>query len=567
MLPSLLASLGLFAVTSFGLAWPVVGRRTMAPGEKIVTTVALSLLGIYLWGWLIYVWELPRSLMWVLPLAAGAGLVFRLREMGATLRDATARASLIAYGVLTAWCLGWLGTVASYSGGGWVADWFEHWERAQFFLEHGPLDTRFIGRYTLAARPPLANVVEGAFLAITQIDFAHYQVFSTLLATLVLLPAALLAARWGGVRSIWILLAAMMLNPLVVENATFAWTKLPAAFFVLAACHFFLRARTEAEAPVPILLCGVCLAAGMLAHYSTGPYLVVLAIAWLALGWRTGASPSWRRHTLLAALASVAVLATWLGWALARLGSHTTFLTNPSVTSSDAQEGNQFVKIALNLFDTVVPHFLRSLDPSLIVQRSAWGAARDWFFQCYQINLLFMLGSVGWVVMGRELWRKGHTSTPSARAGWGLAIAAVIGLGVAVHGQRDHWGLAHICLQALGILGLAFLAARWNQLSRVWRLALGAGAVFDFIFGIALHFGVQSFALDRWFGGPNFPRLIFTSYSDPSTMNLNAKIAHRLAFFSDAMALPLWTWLVFLGLVAFGAAIGSRRSGAKPATE
>jgi hypothetical protein len=40
------------------------------------------------------------------------------------------------------------------------------------------------------------------------------------------------------------------------------------------------------------------------------------------------------------------------------------FLTNSSATSRDVQQGYQLAKIALNFFDTLVPHFLRSLDSS-----------------------------------------------------------------------------------------------------------------------------------------------------------------------------------------------------------
>ena len=93
-----------------------------------------------------------------------------------------------------AWAGLWL--VASYSGGGWTSDWFEHWERTQFFLDRWPLDTKFLGFGALPARPPLANLVTGALLAVTRQDFAHYQFFTTLLNSLAFLPAALLARRF-----------------------------------------------------------------------------------------------------------------------------------------------------------------------------------------------------------------------------------------------------------------------------------------------------------------------------------------------------------------------------------
>jgi hypothetical protein len=332
----------------------------------------------------------------------------------------------------------------------------------------------------------------------------------------------------------------------VIENVTFAWTKLPAAFFVLTAFYFFLKARSKPESIRRLLFCSAFLAAGMLAHYSAGPYLVAIAVAWLAVGWQQRANPIWWRNTGLAILCGGGVLALWFGWSLTTLGAHDTFLTNPSVTSSDAQHGNQLVKIGLNLFDTIVPHFLRPLDGLLIAQRSPWGAWRDWFFQCYQVNLLFAFGSVAWIALGRELIARAKDATATERRlGTGLIVGVIL-LGVGTHGQRDHWGLAHICLQALVILGLCFLASRWFLLPRGWRIALGVGAAFDFLAGIALHFGVQSYVLDRWFASDRSAQDTLTSYSDAALMNLTAKITHKLAFFSDATGLSIYAWLAML---------------------
>lgn len=72
----------------------------------------------------------------------------------------------------------------NYSGGGWTSDWFKHWERAVFYLNRGPADHLFLGIYPLTARPSLANVLMAGWLQLTQINFAHYQLFSALCACL-----------------------------------------------------------------------------------------------------------------------------------------------------------------------------------------------------------------------------------------------------------------------------------------------------------------------------------------------------------------------------------------------
>ncbi len=526
---------------SLGLAWPLAARLKLDPIEKLVASFALSLIGVWLVGWAIYVFPLPVMCFALIPVTTVVGLFFGRTELKATLSDPDARAVLIAQLLVSGVCVGALDFIVSYSGGGWAGDWFEHWERTRFFLEHGPLDQKFIVIYPLTARPPLENVVTGAFLRLTFVDFAHYQVVSALLASFAFLPVALLARRFAGVGGrvpIAISAVLVLANPLFLQNATFAWTKLPAAAFTLIALYFFLRAH-DREAPASAAsLFALALAAALLTHFSAGPYAVALGVAWVVIGLKRLTDSSWRQRTLFAALLGAALLVTWFGWALAHFGMGGTFLSNSSVTTLDARQGNQLLKIALNLRDTLVPHFLRSLDTSLIAQQSPWGWWRDVFFQCYQLNVPLVLGSVGWLAVLRETWIAGRSAASGVRRFWLWFIGVCFMLGVAAHGERDHWGLAHICLQALVLLGLAFLAARWAGLPRGWRIALMLGGTVDFCLGIVLHFAVQSYALDAWFGASDHPADVVAISSGPAVMNLRGKVLNHLAFFSDVFTAP-----------------------------
>ena len=533
------ACLLLFFGLALGLAWPLATRLVTDAAERITVSAAISLLAIFLFAWGVYVFDLSSRLLWALPVLAAGGLALGRNALAAAWDDRAGRELLLGQLLVTAWCVGWLALVASYSGGGWTSDWFEHWQRTNFFLERGPLDQKFLGFVPLTARPPLANVINAVFLRLTRADFAHYQLVSTLLSSLVFSPVALLVRRFGGgPNAIATLVLLFMFSPLFVENATFAWTKLPAAFFVLAGLYFFLRAQADPAPRAAAPVCGACLAAGMLAHYSAGPYLVVLALVWLAVGWTRCFAVAWRRTTALASLAGALVLATWFGWSLSVYGAGGTLLSNSSVTTADPNAGTQFAKIALNLRDTLVPHFLRHLDTSLLTQTSPWGWWRDWFFQIYQLNLFFAFGSVAWLTLLVALVHAWRQSPARTRLLWGGSILLTIFLGVAVVGARDTWGLAHICLQPLVLLGLAFLAPRWSSLGRAWRLVLIAGATVDFILGIALHFAVQNYALDRWLTPQRPPTDWFYSYTQSSLMNLAAKFHHNSSFLSDSLALP-----------------------------
>ncbi|MEO6873699.1 MAG: hypothetical protein ABI222_02640 [Opitutaceae bacterium] len=547
----------LFFMVTFGLAWPVAARLKLAPAEKLVASAVLSLLGVYLVAFGIYLLRLPLAGFWILPMASLIGLAVNRSTLGTLGRDENARALLIGQLLVTGWCVGWLFFIASYIGGGWTSDWYEHWERALFFTDHWPLDAKFLGIYALPARPPLANLVTGAWMALTARSFANYQLFTALLNTLAFLPAGLLVRRFQAstgssrptVSAVAVLVLLLLLNPSFVENATFAWTKLITVFFVLSGLYFFLRTQ-DADAPRAAgPLCAVSLAAGVLTHYSAGPFVLLLVLAWPILNRKRWTEAGFWRQTAGLGLLGALVLATWFGWSLAAYGVHTTLLSNSSVIVPDAQAGNQWLKIALNLRDTLVPHFLRPLDGALIAQTSRWGYWHDWFFQLYQLNLLFVFGSVGWLVLGRELGRGWGRATPQSRRFWvGFAGGAIL-LGVAVHGARDTWGLAHICLQTIVVLGLAYLAARWSSLGRGWRFILWVGASLDFCLGIALHFAVESYGLDHWFT-PDRPFMAtLRSYAEPSLMNAAAKLVHHLQFFRDVFPAPAFVVLVLLASI------------------
>ncbi|MDB6169796.1 MAG: hypothetical protein JWM88_2660 [Verrucomicrobia bacterium] len=572
MLPDPVRCLLLFPVVTLGLAWPVAAKLKLEPAEKLCATAVLSLLGVYLLAFASYILGLPNSALWAVPLLALAGLLAGGRAFREMLGDPDARALGVGQLLVSAWCAGWLALVASYSGGGWAGDWFEHWERARFFLERWPREVKFLGRYLLPARPPLANLVTGAFLVPAGTTFASYQVIMTLLNGMAFLPAALLARRFylspgfspgispaGGRAVVAALAVLVMVNPSFVENATFAWTKLISAFFVLAGLYFFLRAN-DADAPAAALpLSAASLGGGILAHYSAGPYVLLLAAAWVALNFHRRGEAVFRRRTAQAAGIGAAVLATWFAWAIANYGIATTLASNTSATVQPEWRDHQFLKIMLNLRDTLVPHFLRNVDPALIEQRSAWGYLRDWFFQIYQVNLLFIFGSVAWLILPVILVREGRRSPARSLRFWSGFVGGAILLGVIVHGARDHWGLAHICLLAVVLLGLAYLAARWPGLGRKWKIALAAGAVVDLALGIALQFAVQSQALDRWLTPDDPPMEQIRSYTESTMINFGAKLVHHLEFFSDVRSVPGAAVAGFLAVILLLAVVRASR--------
>ena len=136
----------------------------------------------------------------MLPTATALGLWIGRRELAALIAVRDVRSLFVGQLIVTAWSVGWLSLVVSYSGGDWTGDWFGQWERTRFFLERWPRDVLFFGIDPMPSRPPLVNLTVSTWLALTHGDFAHYQLFLTMWGSLVYAPAALLARRFSDAR-------------------------------------------------------------------------------------------------------------------------------------------------------------------------------------------------------------------------------------------------------------------------------------------------------------------------------------------------------------------------------
>jgi len=553
---------------TFGLSLNLVGLFRLRPAESVVAGAALSLVAAWGFAWAVFVSGAPLWAYALLPAFAAAGVASTAanpRWAAGLARDPGARDLLVGQLIVTGWCVGWLAFVRSHSGGAWTGDSYEHWERAHFFLRQWPADRLFIGLFQMPARPPLANVLAAAFLRMTREDYAHYQLISAILSSLAFLPVGLLAGRFGGPRAARVALVAMMLNPLFLQNATYPWTKLLAVFFILTGLYFFLRVRDGGPAQGRAsAVCALSLAGAVLTHYSAGPYVATLALLWLAMGWRRRWAAPYPGMTAAAVLTGACVLAPWFAWSVAEYGWGGTFLSNSSVTTLGRWQGSHLVKVALNLRDTLIPPQARGFRGTLFRQSSPWGALRDQCFILYQVNLPLALGCVGWLAVARGVWREWGAAAARDRLFWALAICGFLVGSIAVYGDREHYGITHICLQSVVLLGVAFLASMWGRLGRGWRTALVAGWAVDFSLGIALQFAVEDFAIDRWLSpGLPLPEVART-YSGVAQANLDEKIIAQLPYFADILPAPPALVLALLAAIFCMALLRARRPQADP---
>ncbi len=446
------------------ISWTVF---CFAPGTETVVyrAVGLIALGIAIWQW---------------------------RDIRKLALSYGARQALIGYGFLLVWSLAGLAVIRNYSGAQWSGDWIEHFQRTLFFLHHFPVQSNIVGGYLLPARPPMMNLLGAFFLGQIDDRFEIYQIAFTFLNLLTFLPCCLLMrALVKNRRARYLPLVALFaLNPMMMENAWYPWTKLLAVFFVLTALALYLAGLRKGDG-VRIISAFICLAAGLLVHYSAGPYVLFVAAHYLVRV--LSSRPNRLRELAVIGVASGLLLATWFVWALHIYGARGTFASNTSVTAAQKYQGGAGARIGYNMLATLVPPIVHNPDAlDVFDQPNKLGQLRDNIFIIYQANLIFAMGLFGGPFAIFLLCRalRGRQPGNVERGFWLAFIPTMFVIGIAVVGESDPLGSAHVTLAPLIALGITLLAAcfPWSRTATVFLLA---GCVVDFSLGIFLQAHVE----------------------------------------------------------------------------
>jgi hypothetical protein len=486
----------LFPLCSFAPGFYFVRQFAWNPMEKFCSSVGLSLILIYLASWALFCLgprdggeALTMGYSVCVSLVCLTLAIAARKDIAALFRSPSVRRCALGYAFLFGWTLAVLAVIRHYSGFGWGQDWLEHFQRTLFFLHRFPASTPVMGGYQLPARPPMMNVLAGFFLAQTEDRFDLFQVIFTFFNLLLFLPCCLLMPALGVSRRprVFPLVALFAVNPVVMQGATYSWTKSLASFFVLLSIGLYLAALRKHDR-LRMTAAFLAAAAGVLAHYMAGPYLLFLALHYMLRVF-------WKRRGRWVELASIAaagalLLFTWFGWSLAVYGADVTFKSNTSVTSAQKYSGNNLVKIGANLFDSLIPSQIRGLSllyPSAKEPNLA-GLVRDNAFAFYQVNMIFGMGFVAgpvvlWLLY--RFYRRGYAKERPEWRFWRVMIPFCALAGIAVVGERDFFGSAHLTMLPLEVLGLSLIAASFP-----WRrnlaVLLMAGCAIDFGLGVFL---------------------------------------------------------------------------------
>jgi hypothetical protein len=464
--------------------------------EKLCGAVGLSLILVFLTAWGLFVLAPGAGAFGAYAISAACAVlgIRAWADLRRLLGAVRVRQALAGFAFLLVWTLIILATIRNYSGAGWAGDWLEQFNRTLFYLLHLPLRTEMFGGYPIPARPPMADVLAAFVMGQTEDRFEIFQIAFTFLNLLVFLPCCLVMPRLARSRRSGIvpLTCIFACSPLLMVNATYPATKAFAAFWLVMATAFYLAGWKKRDA-VRMTAAFLALAAGLLAHYSAGPYCVFFALHYLVAIFPS--RPEKWKELACIATAGAGLILTWFGWTIASYGLQGTFMApvNTSVAYGAQSNGGFLLKSLANLVDSIVPHVLRS--SSLIHtwdQPNAAGYLRDNLFVIYQTSLIFSMGLIGgplvvWFLIG---WFR--RASGEVRNFWLALLGFSVAVCFLVVGERDYYGVAHLTLIPLFALGLTLLAAQfagWSTRPLAWLIV--AGCAVDFSLGVFLQARIE----------------------------------------------------------------------------
>lgn len=508
-------------------------RKNRQPQElRFILSISLSLLVLFIVSFLFYLLRVNSSgFILFSTLCFFAIFPFR-KELRTLLCSPPVKSMLLHYGIFLVWILLISMTIHNYSGGRWSGDWEEHYQRSLFFLNHNSLGTLFIKEWTLPARPPLFNLVASFFLHHLGSDFIYYQLTGILLNSLVFFGAwgIMLAIGQTSKRiiapaTLLLLILFLGLNPSIVQNVTLVWTRSLTNFFILTGLALYLLARSTDDQTLR-KFAWLNLGLAMVTHYSAAPY--ILGIALVELYFLMMKRREFKEFLLNLAIL-FAPLSPWLTFALCNYGWQGTFLSNSTATDAMAMTmAEAIAKTWGNILSTIIPHPLRHTDTpelfnfKLIFHQVGWMEdLREYFFLLYQVNIPFMIGSLGGIIaIGQftsNVFRRLKSGMQEETVLLTAYLIFVLILGIALHGSFNFYGVGHICGQPLAIIAVVYLATRFLDASTLVKNALVAGLIFDFLFGIALQLQMEHFSTRGIFSISNYaeyfsPNLLYNAF-------------------------------------------------------
>jgi hypothetical protein len=351
-----------------------------------------------------------------------------------------------------------------------------------FFLDKLPLSTHF-GSYLLTARPPVFNVVDFFFQSFLGRGFWVFQIASTLLNLTVLLPCYLLTKYFFKEKSKFLFLFValiLLLNPSIIIETTFTWSKAMTAGYILLGLLFYLRFRNTKQS-LFLYLTALFMGIGQITHYSTTPYFIIIVFD-LIFQKMTNSKIQWKTLFNFAGIFLVTI-SSWYLWAVFNFGFSKTLFGN---TTFQQQNYRSLFQIIAKELNNSVKTFLPILSPGYLryinTQTGFWVRMYDETFALYATTIpgqiTFTLCFALWI-----LWRKFKLKSSFLLY---FCISGFI-LGILVLPKIEPTGLAHITMLPISCLLISLAAGYLFSLrkSKLFFILL-AGIILEAIIGIGL---------------------------------------------------------------------------------
>lgn len=462
-------------VCSIGAGISTARRIVKEPKLALATTVGISGIVLYLAAGLIYVSGVSWNWAYLVTAICLIEVVRNGKELRRWGADPSNRDMLVGWLLLQLWIV--LVNLNIRHFAIWIGDWQEHYDRALFFLQRWPVWSKVAGGYILPARPPMMNMIESLFMAQGGPTYDFYQAISGFLNAALFLAVAGLACDWSGRRMAKIVAALVALSPWFMQNDTYPWTKLYCTFYVVLGIWLYRRQFR--------MLALLMLTAGTLVHYSAAIVAAYVAIYDLCTH-----RNQWRRIGACW-LACTVLMMTWVGWALVTYGSQFVGSTSTAMEAEKHSRTELVQNFVWNAYLSIIP---RGFYPNTILHIAhsyIYPAVkvRDIFFLAYEPGLLWAWGVGGIVAMIWALW---HTRL-TGRGFWiGFVVCTYIG-GLLAHTPLgfDLGGIAHVVMQPIVWVGLAWLVSRVKEIPK-WVVRVWIAGVFFDASWLMFHFALES---------------------------------------------------------------------------
>lgn len=187
-------------------------------------------------------------------------------------------------------------------------DWYEHFERARFFLNRQANFSSPFQPWSIADRTPLFNILGAFFMALLSDEYWVFQAVSVLYNSIILFPAFLIADHIFDRRTAILSVLFITLNPNLTENTLYTWPKNLAAYFILTFYYLLMR-----DSYSSVFIAGPIIALAFLSHGYTFLFLVG-GLVFIVLKMKEKSFKDAMKRIFFVVTGFFVFIAPWLNW-------------------------------------------------------------------------------------------------------------------------------------------------------------------------------------------------------------------------------------------------------------